>query len=69
MLELPFKFVRKLWSAVLDRWRPFRPPEDPFAGVSVPRRRSPHGRSSAAAVDEPEPETRVRAVARAGRSR
>jgi hypothetical protein len=37
------------------------PPEDPYAHVRVPRRRSPGGRSSAVAVAEPEPSINVRA--------
>ncbi len=39
------------------------PPRDPYAGVRVPRRRGPGGRSSAVAVAEPPPESSVRADA------
>jgi hypothetical protein len=50
-----FKFLRRVVVALLNRFRPFRPPQDPYAAVREPRRRNPGGRSSAVAVAEPEP--------------
>lgn len=40
------------------------PPEDPQAGVRVPRNHGPGGRSSAIAVEEPPEDTFVRAQGR-----
>jgi hypothetical protein len=57
-----FQFVRRLVAALLNRLRPFRPPEDPYAGVRAPRRHSPGGRSSAVALPEPDLPTLVRAA-------
>ena len=58
-----FQFIRRAIAALLNRFRPFKPPHDPYAGVRQPRRRDPGGRSSAIAVAEPEPRTHVSAVA------
>ena len=57
-----FQFVRRIVAALLNRHRPFNPPDDPYAVVPEPRRRNPGGRSSAVALAEPEPSRRVRAV-------
>jgi hypothetical protein len=57
-----FHVVRRVIAALMNRLRPFSPPQDPHAAVREPRRRNPSGRSSAVAVTEPEPMTRVRAV-------
>jgi hypothetical protein len=57
-----FRFVRRIVVALLNKFRPFRPPDDPYAAVPEPRRRNPGGRSSAVALLEPEPAGRVRAV-------
>ena len=54
-----FQFVRRVFAALLNRLRPFSPPEDPLAAVREPRRRNPGGRSSAVALAEPEPRQRV----------
>ena len=56
-----FQFIRRVIAALLNRPRPFSPPEDPYAAVREPRRRNPSGRSSAVAVAEPEPRKHVRA--------
>ena len=61
-----FQFVRRIVAALLNRLRPFSPPEDPYPGVREPRRRNPSGRSSAIALAEPEPSGRVRAVSTMG---
>ena len=61
-----FQFVRRIVAALLNRLRPFSPPEDPYAGVREPRRPNPGGRSSAVALAEPEPSGRVRAVSTVG---
>jgi hypothetical protein len=61
-----FQFVRRIVAALLNRLRPFNPPDEPYAAVPEPRRRNPGGRSSAVALAEPEPAGRVRAVGRAG---
>jgi hypothetical protein len=55
--------VRRIVAALLGKLPPFSPPEDPYAAVREPRRRTPGGRSSAVALAEPEPRRRVRAVA------
>jgi hypothetical protein len=58
--------------AARARWRigPFRPPpDDPPAGVRHPRSRVPGGRSSAAAVSEPDDWDDVDACAPASRAR
>jgi hypothetical protein len=57
-----FQFVRRIFAALLNRLRPFSPPEDPYAPVWEPRRRNPGGGNSAVALAEPEPLGRVRAV-------
>jgi hypothetical protein len=57
-----FQFVRRLVAALLNRLRPFSPPEDPYATVREPRRHSPSGRTSAVALAEPDPPKHVRAV-------
>jgi hypothetical protein len=64
-----FQFVRRVIAALLNRLRPFSPPEDPYAAVREPQRRNPSGRSSAVALAEPEARTRVRAVATSGTRR
>jgi hypothetical protein len=61
-----FQFVRRLVAALLNRLRPFSPPEDPYAGVREPRRRKPGDRSSAVALAEPDPLKLVRAVGTVG---
>jgi hypothetical protein len=58
-----FQFVRRIIAALLNRLRPLNPPEDPYAAVPEPRRRSPSGQSSAVALAEPEARTGVEAVA------
>jgi len=62
-----FDYLRRL-AAVFMRKRspfhPFNPPSDPYAAVREPRPVTPGGRSSAAAVSEPEPPGNVRAVGR-----
>ena len=57
-----FHFIRRMVMAFLNRHRPFGPPDDPYALVREPLRRSPGGRSSAIALAEPEPSRRLRAV-------
>lgn len=68
-----FHFIRRMVAAFLNRNRradtnetgrnrPFSPPDDPYASVPEPLRRSPGGRSSAIALAEPEPSRRLRAV-------
>jgi hypothetical protein len=60
-------YLRRLAAAVMHRRRPFHPfnpPSDPYVGVREPRRPTPGGRSSAVAVEEPPPSSRVRAVGR-----
>ena len=69
-----FHFIRRMVVAFLNRHlgssvrrhmgprRPFSPPDDPYASVREPLRRSPGGRSSAIALAEPEPSRRLRAV-------
>jgi hypothetical protein len=57
-----FQFVQRIVAALLNRLKPFSPPEDPYVAVREPRRRNPGGRSSAVALAEPEPAGRVRAV-------
>jgi hypothetical protein len=61
-----FQFVRRVVAALLNRLRPFSPPEDPYAAVREPRRRNPSGRSSAVALAEPELRKRVRAGGTSG---
>jgi len=61
-----FPFIRRAIAALLNRLRPFRPPQDPYAAVREPRRRNPGGRTSAVALAEPEPQRRVRAVGTPG---
>jgi hypothetical protein len=58
-----FQFIRRVIAALLNRHRPFSPPDDPYAPVREPRPRNPSGRSSAVALAEPEARTRVTAVA------
>lgn len=57
-----FHFIRRMVAAFLNRHRPFSPPDDPYASVREPLRRSPGGRSSAIALEEPEPSRRLGAV-------
>jgi hypothetical protein len=55
-----FRFVRRMIARLLNRLS--GPPPDPYAPVRVPRGRTPGGRSSAVAVEEPETSNLVRAV-------
>jgi hypothetical protein len=64
-----FELVRRIVAALLNRFRPFSPPEDPYAAVREPRRRNPGGERSAVALAEPEPQKPVRAVAGTRRNR
>jgi len=64
-----FHFIRRIVASLLNRLRPFSPPDDPYASVREPLRRNPGGRSSAIALAEPEPPGRVRAVSTAGTQR
>lgn len=59
------EFLKALAARFLQRGPDWLvpPSADPYAGVRVPRRRGPGGRSSAVAVDEPPPESSVRAHA------
>jgi hypothetical protein len=60
-----FRALRQIFAQLLERWPgPDAAPEDPYAGVRHPRRRGPAGRSSAVAVEEPEPDSRVDALGR-----
>jgi hypothetical protein len=59
-----FQFIRRLVASLLNRFRRFPPPGDPYAAVREPQRRSPSGRTSAVALAEPDPPGRVRAIAR-----
>jgi hypothetical protein len=65
MIEL----IRRMVAALLHRFRPFNPPEDPYAAVREPRRPNPSGRSSAVAVAEPELPIQVRAIGASGTRR
>ena len=62
-----FAHLRRL-AALFMRTRspfhPFNPPSDPFAAVREPRRVNPGGRSSAAALREPEPPRDLSAIGR-----
>ena len=50
-----FESARRALALLLTRFRPpASPPEDPYAPVREPRRRSPGGRSAAVAVREPD---------------
>ena len=53
-------------AELLRRWRPpdIDPDLDRGAGVRAPRPAAPSGRSSAMALDEPEPDLMVSAIAR-----
>ena len=64
-----FQFVRRMVAALVNRPGPSRPPEDPYAAVREPRRRSPGGRGSAIALAEPQPLERVRAIGTPGTRR
>ena len=61
-------YLRKLAARVRKSLGPLfppgtaLPPENPYAGVREPRRRGPGDRSSAIAVAEPDPPSRVKAV-------
>lgn len=55
-----FRFVRRMIARLLNRLS--GPPPDPYAPVRVPRGRTPGGRSSAVAVEEPKTSNLVRAV-------
>ena len=66
MIDFTFQFVRRVVAALLNRLRPFSPPEDPYGAVREPRRRNPSGRNSAVALAEPDARKRVRAVGTAG---
>jgi hypothetical protein len=61
-----FQFARRILRALLNRFRPFSPPADPYAAVREPRRHNPGGRSSAVALAEPEPQQCARAVSPSG---
>jgi hypothetical protein len=64
--------LNRLRTILSEMFRKYRPPaeplEDPYAGVRVPRRGRPGGRSSAVAVREPEPDQFVDAAGRHARS-
>ncbi len=64
--EHPLFRALKALAARVTWWRPPSPgpSADPYAGVREPRTRGPAGRSTAAAVMEPPPESSVRAVGR-----
>jgi hypothetical protein len=64
-----FQFVRRVVAALLNRFRPFGPPHDPYAAVREPRRRKPSDRNSAVALREPEPRKRLRVVGTSGHRR
>jgi hypothetical protein len=53
-----------LWRKLKNLWRRDPEPQDPYAGVRVPLKRGPQGRSSAVALAEPEESRPVRARAR-----
>jgi hypothetical protein len=53
-----------LWRKLKTLWRRDPEPQDPYAGVRVPLKRGPRGRSSAVALAEPEESRPVRARAR-----
>ena len=62
-----FRALRRVFAQLLERWPgPDDASEDPYVGVRHPRGRGPAGRSSAVAVDEPEPDSRVDALGRFG---
>jgi hypothetical protein len=56
-------------AEMLRRWQPpdADPDPDRDAGVPVPRPGAPTGRTSAFAVDEPDPDVAVHAIAHRGR--
>ena len=61
--------MTQLLKRLAEMMRNWRPPDpgsdrDPYARVREPRRGGPGGRAAAAAVPEPDPETRVCAVGR-----
>jgi hypothetical protein len=64
-----FELIRRMVAALVNRFRPFNPPEDPYAAVREPRRGNPSGRSAAVAVAEPERPIRVRAIGASGTRR
>jgi hypothetical protein len=43
-----------LWRKVRALWHRDPEPQDPYAGVRVPLKRGPHGKSSAVALAEPD---------------
>jgi hypothetical protein len=53
------QIIARLWGSRHPGWDP---PQDPFAGIRVPRGGRPAGRGSTIAVDEPQPDQFVRAV-------
>jgi hypothetical protein len=53
-----------LWRKLKSLWRRDPEPQDPYAGVRVPLKHGPRGRSSAVALVEPEETRTVRARAR-----
>ena len=63
-----FAFARAVLTQLLSRWSPL-PPEEPDAGVPVPRWRRPGGRSSTIALMEPEPPQDVHAIGAVSRDR
>jgi hypothetical protein len=52
-----------LWRKVKSLWRRNPEPQDPYAGVRAPLKRSPQGRSSAVALAEPEESPSIQARA------
>ena len=56
--------MSRLWRKLKALWHRDPEPQDPYAGVRVPLKRGPHGRSSAVALAEPEDSGSVRAQAR-----
>ena len=48
------KSLSRLWDRISRLWRRNPEPQDPYAGVRVPLKRGPHGRSAAVALLEPE---------------
>jgi hypothetical protein len=55
-----------LWKKIQRLWRRNAEPQDPYAGVRVPLKRGPHGRSSPVALAEPEEDGFLGIAARIG---
>jgi len=49
--------LAKVWKRVKRWWRRDAEPQDPYAGVGVPLKRGPQGRSAAVALLEPDGES------------